>query len=726
MRTAKQLLITVAVLLCCTVASAHYFEVGGIYYNIISSSDLTVEVTYKGNNYSSYDDEYSGAVVIPQTVTYNSKTYSVTRIGRDAFYDCTGLTSVTIPNSVTTIESWAFSNCTGLTSITIPNSVTTIGSKAFDNTAWYNNQPDGLVYAGKVLYKYKGTMLQNTSIVIEDGTLGIAGSAFFGCTGLTSVTIPNSVTTIGSGAFEDCTGLTSIEIPNSVTTIEGYAFRDCTGLTSVTIPNSVTSIGFDAFIGCTGLTSITIPNSVTTIGDNAFEGCTDLTSITIGNSVTTIGSGAFYNTAWYNNQPDGLVYAGKVLYKYKGTMPQNTSIIIKDGTLGIGEYAFCDCTGLTSVTIPNSVTTIGDWVFEYCTGLTSIEIPSSVTTIGSGAFWGCTGLTSIEIPSNVTTIGDWAFCGCSSLTSVTIPNSVTTIGHFVFSGCTGLTSATIPNSVTTIGEYAFDRCTGLTSVTIPNSVTTIGDWAFCNCTGLTSVTIPNSVTTIEHDAFSGCTGLTSIYLLGETPPAVGSSNFTETQYKNTILYVPAGTLETYRNADTWKNFLNIQEVAAPGTPGVGTKKCATPVISYNNCGLDITCDTDEAEIHTTIKCSDANSYNSGRIDLSATYEITTYATLAGYEDSEIATATLCWVEKESDSTDIIEVIGNPVLICTNNGNIVVKGAEAGTEIAVYNINGAMQGTATANGSEVVINTSLGKGDIAIINIGSKAIKVVMQ
>ena len=146
----------------------------------------------------------------------------------------------------------------------------------------------------------------------------------------------------------------------------------------------------------------------------------------------------------------------------------------------------------------------------------------------------------------------------------------------------------------------------------------------------------------------------------------------------------------------------------------------------DNCGLDITCNTDEAEIHTTIKCSDANSYNSGRIDLSATYEITTYATLAGYEDSEIATATLCWVEKESDSTDIIEVIGNPVLICTNNGSIVVKGAEAGTEIAVYNINGTMQGTATANGSEVVINTSLGKGDIAIINIGSKAIKVVMQ
>ena len=464
MRTAKQLLITVAVLLCSTVASAHDFEVGGIYYNIISSRFLTVEVTHKGSSWG----EYSGKLVIPETVTYKSKTYRVT----------------------------------------------TIGSIAFD---------------------------------------------------------------------------------------------ECTGLISITIPNSVTTIGSSAFSGCTGLTSVTIPNSVTTIGEYAFCGCTGLTSITIGNSVTTIGSGAFLN----------------------------------------------------------------------CTGLTSITIGNSVTTIGSGAFLNCTGLTSI----------------------------------------------TIPGSVTTIGSIAFGECTGLTSVTIPNSVTTIESYAFSGCTGLTSVTIPNSVTTIGSHAFDYCTGLTSIYLLGETPPAVGSSNFTETQYKNTILYVPAGTLETYHNAYTWKNFLNIQEVAAPE---VGTKKCATPVISYNNCGLDITCDTDEAEIHTTIKCSDANSYNSGRIDLSATYEITTYATLAGYEDSEIATATLCWVEKESDSTDIIEVIGNPVLICTNNGSIVVKGAEAGTEIAVYNINGAMQGTATANGSEVVINTSLGKGGIAIINIGSKAIKVVMQ
>ena len=162
----------------------------------------------------------------------------------------------------------------------------------------------------------------------------------------------------------------------------------------------VTSIGYNALASCTGLTSVTIPDSVTSIGFGAFQGCSNLTSITISDGVTSIGSYAFNNTAWCNNQPDGLVYAGKVAYKYKGTMPSNTSIVIKDGTLGIAGSAFYDCTGLTSIIIPDSVTSIGDGVFYGCTSLTSITIPDSVTSIGSSAFSGCTGLTSITIPDS--------------------------------------------------------------------------------------------------------------------------------------------------------------------------------------------------------------------------------------------------------------------------------------------------------------------------------------
>ena len=298
----------------------------------------------------------SGAITIPSEIDGKP----VTSIGYNAFSYCTGLTSITIPNSVTSIGTYAFYGCSGLTSITIPNSVTSIGD-------W----------------------------------------AFHGCSGLTSITIPNSVTSIGGCAFHNCTGLTSITIPDSVTSIGGWAFNGCTGLTSInvasgnnyyssnngvlfnkkktalirypegksqtsyTIPNSVTSIGNYAFCGCSGLTSITIPNSVTSIGNYAFWGCSGLTSITIPDSVTSIGSWAFEN-----------------------------------------------CTGLTSITIPNSVTSIGNGAFAGCTGLTSITIPNSVTSIRYGAFWGCTGLTSITIPDSVISIGNRAFEDCTGLKDV--------------------------------------------------------------------------------------------------------------------------------------------------------------------------------------------------------------------------------------------------------------------------------------------------------------------
>ncbi len=174
---------------------------------------------------------------------------------------------------------------------------------------------------------------------------------------------------------------------------------------------------------------------------------------------------------------------------------------VEYSVIAIGDYAFWECSGLTSVAIPNSVTTIGVYAFLNCSGLTSVTIPNSITAIDFGAFWGCSGLTSVAIPNSVTTIGVYAFLNCSGLTSVTIPNSVTTIGGLAFGGCSRLTSVAIPNSVTAIGDYAFLECGGLTSVAIPNSVTTIGDYAFYNCSGITSVTIPASVTSIGNYAF---------------------------------------------------------------------------------------------------------------------------------------------------------------------------------------------------------------------------------
>ena len=540
------------------------------------SSNITVYAKWKedyyskGLNYELINDKREYAVAGIGTCTdkeliipseYNAK--PVTSIGKDAFFHCTGLTSVTIPDSVTSIGYSAFDGCTGLTSVTIGGSVTSIGSYAFDGCSEIASISGSSDVISKVAKQSSPKSFVGN---ITSGTSVMAG-AFSGMTGLTSVTIPDSVTSIGDDAFYGCNNLqdiyitdivawcyiaglsslmyngasnkklyinnelaTSITLPDGVKAISSYAFYNCTGLTSITIPDSVTSIGYESFGGCKGLTSITIPDSVTSIGSSAFYGCSNLTSVTIGNGVTSIDNSAFYNTAWYNNQPDGVVYAGKVAYDYKGIMPINTSIVLKEGTLGIGDSAFYDSTRLTSITIPDSVTSIGNYAFSYCSGLTSVTIGNGVTSIGNYAFSYCSGLTSVTIPNSVTSIGSYAFNGCSKLqdiyitdiaawcnisglyslmgysssnkklyinnklaTSITIPNGVTSIGNYAFSYCSGLTSVTIPNSVTSIGSYAFNGCTGLTRVTIPGSVTSIDDYAFWDCTGLTSITFKGTI-----------------------------------------------------------------------------------------------------------------------------------------------------------------------------------------------------------------------------------------
>ena len=309
-------------------ASADVVEVDGIYYDI---SETTATVTYG-------DNEYSGDIVIPESITYNGSKYSVTSIGELAFIYCSGLTSIAIPNSITSIGKSAFEGCSGLTSVTIPNSVTSIGD-----------------------------------------------FAFYDCCSLTSITIPNSVTSIGDGAFSGCSGLTSITIPNSVTSIGELAFDGCSGLTSVTIPNSVTSIGDYVLNRCYGIKNTiivndmfvylpktytghySIPENITKIIGGAFENCSGLTSVTIPNSVTSIGGYAFFYCS-------GL-----------------TSVTIPNSVTSIGDWAFSECSGLTSVTIPNSVTSIGDWAFDCCDNLKNVycyseEVPSTNVWIFDGTY----------------------------------------------------------------------------------------------------------------------------------------------------------------------------------------------------------------------------------------------------------------------------------------------------------------------------------------------------
>ena len=308
----------------------------------------------------------------------------------------------------------------------------------------------------------------------------------------------------------------AIEIPQkviinsktyTVTAVHDKGFKNCSLLTSVTIPNSVTSIGYSAFEGCSKLTSVTIGNSVETIGYSAFFGCYGLSSVTIPNSVTSIGA-----------------------------------------------VAFAHCSGLTSVTIGNSVETIGEFAFS-CDNLTDINVNSENTHYSS--------INGVLYDKNASTL---ILCPPKK-TSLTIPNSVTSIGDYAFSDCSGLTSVTIGNSVETIGDHAFEGCSKLTSVTIGNSVETIGYSAFYGCSGLTSVTIGNSVETIGDYAFDGCPKLEAIYMQCEVPIAF-TAKFSDDNLKNTILYIPKGTLAAYEKTTPWRDFWNIVEMDFSGVDEV--------------------------------------------------------------------------------------------------------------------------------------------------------------
>ena len=398
----------------------------------------------------------SGDLTIPSTLGG----YPVTSIGTVAFYGCSALTSVVIPEGVTSIGERAFSWCSSLTSVVIPESVTSIGRWTFSDCSAL------------------------TSVVIPEGVTSIGESAFSFCDSLTSVVIPEGVTSICDSAFEGCSSLTSVVIPEGVTTIGDAAFYGCSSLTSVVIPKSMTTIGDWAFEGCSSLTSVVIPEGVTSIGDDAFSWCDSLTSVVIPESVTTIGDGAFSDCS------------------------SLTSVVIPEGVTSIGERAFSWCSSLTSVVIPEGVTSIGESAFSFCDSLTSVEIPGSVTTIGAAAFEWCESLTSVVIPESVTTIGDAAFYGCSSLTSVVIPEGVTTIGGYAFSGCSKLTSVVFPESVTSLGKWAFWGCSSLTSVVIPEDVTSIGGYAFAGCSSLTVIQFQGP----PPEGISGCSAYFDICL----------------------------------------------------------------------------------------------------------------------------------------------------------------------------------------------------------------------
>ena len=486
----------------------------------------------------------------------------VTTIGSSAFYNCTRLTSIyytgteaqwnnisiySYNSSLTNATRRYYSECiydnnqwrydadgnisTALTVgewvVDAEPTCTTNGSKhttcsvcgetvTLEIPATGHKYEETIVLPTETEYGYTLHQCANCSDSYKDGCISAEGLTF-------SINDDGETCTItGIG---NCTK-TDLVIPEeigeyTVTSIGDSAFLYCSSLTSITIPASVTSIGKSAFFGCTGFTSITIPDSVTSIGASAFNGCIRLVEVYNKSGLNIVAGSSSYGYVGY--------YALNV-YTEEGGSKLSTDedgfIIYTDGEdkILIG-YKGND----TELTIPEDITEINEYAFNNCTSLTSIVIPDSVTSISEYAFSSCDSLRSVAFGANsqLTTIGDDAFDGCSSLTSIVIPDSVTTIGDDAFEYCTSLTSIVIPDSVTTIGDDAFEYCTSLTNVTFGanSQLTTIGSYAFYDCDSLTSITIPDSVTTIGSSAFQNCTSLTSIYYTG-----------TEAQWNNISIY----------------------------------------------------------------------------------------------------------------------------------------------------------------------------------------------
>ncbi len=558
-----------------------------------SEADLSYTVADGKVTITGCVESASGELVIPDTI----EGYPVTVIGTQAFYDCTALEKVTLPDSIVVIEMSAFYGCSSLTEIIIP-----------------------------------------------DGVMSILPGAFRNCTVLTEITIPDSVQALGAGVFSGCTSLKKVTLPDGITEITARLFEKCTNLAQVTIPDSVIYLRGYAFYGCTALTEIDIGDGVTTIGAYAF------TDTAYYNDSNNWQDGVLYCGEYLLGSISREVPATYTIKEGTRAVADSaftrcgnlTEVIIPDSVIAISDSMFSYCSNLAKITIPDSVTSIGGYSFLNCSALTEIVILDSVTSIGHNAFYGCTNLSKITIGNGITSIGNYVFyntayyndsnnwengvlyCGncllvvnkdevagtfaikegtkviahgvfssCEQLTEITLPDGITSIGEAAFEGCTSLTEIVIPDGVTSIGNYAFYNCKNLTEIVIPDGVTSIGGYTFYYCKSLTEITIPASVTTIENSAFYYCNALTTVRFEGNLEQwealTIASGNDSITNAPHILITeeeIPATCGEAGREAGEYCIKCEAFEIGGTEIPATGNHiggeaTCIAPAV----CGV---------------------------------------------------------------------------------------------------------------------------------------------
>ena len=501
------------------------FEAGGIYYIITAPN--TASVTYKDRNYNSY----SGTVNVPSTVTHNGTTYTVTAVGQAAFYKCTDLTSVTLPNTVTMLDYAAFANCSSLTSIDIPSSVTELGEFCFQNC----------------------TALE--VIRINGEITAIPRQCFTYCSSLHTLSWPSTIKEIGPFALYECRNLGSLILPDDLETLQPYAISNCSSLSGVIIPSKVSNIGQGAFSGCTGMYYFDV--------------------VQVNQHYTAV------DRCLMDISCDTLV-AYPNLYSQNYTIPNGVKVI--------GPEAFGSCDNLLSVTIPEGVTSIEETAFSGCSNLQSVSLSNSITNIGGSAFLACESLTSFSIPANIATIGVAAFGRCTKMTGIQVdennPNFMDDDGVLYTSNGTRLLQYpcgrpdkhySVLNTTNTIDELAFEY-TSVKSVYLPKSLRNMGhevfgsaevervvfdegldtipNYTFYACQFLRSVYLPSTIKSIGRQAFYYCLNLEDITIAVDgNAPAIGDNAFYGlawyTDNRSANIYVPDGMASEYNGLDEW-------------------------------------------------------------------------------------------------------------------------------------------------------------------------------
>ena len=561
-------------MLCCSAIYAYSFKVDDIYYDITSTTDKTVAVTYQNTNYYSY----SGDIVIPETIEYNGTIYSVTMISDNAFRSCSSLTSIELPAGITSIGHCAFFYCSNLTSIELPAGLTSIGQSAFS-------------YCSNL-----------TSIELPAGITSIGSYAFQSCSSLTNIELPAGITSIGTSAFKDCTSLTSLNLPIGITSIGNYAFMGCTSLSGEII---VPGVNFgDSFRDCSSLTGIVLSEGTTSISKQAFNGCSSLKSITLPTTIKTIAADNLSKpwpdcldnvyiadiSAWCN-----ISFSDNPTYSYanplnSGSSEKNlylngelvTEIVIPNDVTEIKHGAFYGYTKLEKVTIGESVQSIGKYAFNNTNAVFKILAETPPTLVETPFMTDAVFLVPSDMVDDYkeawtsfsAKIGDIAHYkknvnvvakdnssgileaigleNISSVVDLTVQGSINSydiiqfrdkmpllrnldisetnvvasikafyngnctndnhLGNETFIGLTKLHSIRLPKTLKGVGDYCFSQCTHLRSIELPSTVQSIGKYAFRNCSNLGTVEMSNNVQAIGVGSFSGCSSLKTMQL----------------------------------------------------------------------------------------------------------------------------------------------------------------------------------------------------------------------